>query len=457
MECRPSPLIPSATDTAPDMKSLYRRQFLRDLGISAAALPFLSGLPELTGATLPQRRQRLVIMFSPNGTLPDEFWPEQEGAGFDLKSILKPLEPFKDRTLVLHGIANKVGGDGDHHMRGMSCLLTCDELLKGNIMGGGGNPAGWASNISIDQEIKNFLQSRPETRTRFGSIEFGVAVPNRADPWTRMSYAGSNQPVAPIDDPHQMLKKLYGQMKDKASLVSILDDVRDDLKRVSKKLSARDKALLDQHLTLVRTLEQDLIDADKQGQLSHPVPKLDPSIELVNDNTPQISRIQIDLLVNALANDMARVATLQYMRSVGMAQMRWLGVEEGHHSLSHDPDDNKDSHAKLIKINTWFAGEFAHLAKRLSETPEPAGEGSMLDHTLLVWTNELGKGNNHTLDNIPCIMLGGGSGFKMGRSLKFDKAAHNRLWLAVAHAMGHGELKTFGRTSLCEGGALHLS
>lgn len=439
------------------MKALNRRQFLRDLGVSAATLPFLAGLPSITGAPAPQKRQRLIVMFTPNGTIPNEFWPEKEGPGIEFKSILKPLEAFKDRTLILNGIANKVRGDGDSHMRGMSCLLTCDELLKGNIMGGGGNPAGWASSISIDQEIKNFLQSRAETRTRFGSLEFGVAVPDRADPWTRMSYAGGNQPIAPVDDPHQMLGKLYGQMKDKESLVSILDDVSADLKRVSAKLSARDKALLEQHMTLVRGLEQDLENADKQGKLAHPVPKIDPSIELVNDNTPEISRIQIDLLVNSLANDMARVATLQYMRSVGMAQMRWLGIEEGHHSLSHDPDDNKDSYAKLMKINTWFAGEFAYLAKRLSETPEATGEGSMLDNTLLVWTNELGKGNNHTLDNIPCVMVGGGAGFKMGRSLKFDKAAHNRLWMAVAHGMGHTGLKTFGKAELCEGGALVLS
>lgn len=439
------------------MNPIHRRQFLRDLGISAAALPFLSGLPGLMGVPAPQRRQRLVIMFSPNGTLPNEFWPDQEGAAFAFKSILKPLEAFKERTLILHGIANKVRGDGDSHMRGMSCLLTGDELLKGNIMGGGGNPAGWATNISIDQEIKNFLQSRNETRTRFGSLEFGVAVPNRADPWTRMCYAGANQPIAPMDDPHQVLQRVYGQMKDKESLVSVLDVVREDLKRVSSKLGARDKALLDQHMTLVRTMEQDLHDADKQGQLAHPVPQLDPTLELVNDNTPQISRIQIDLLVNALSNDMARVATLQYMRSVGMAQMRWLGVEEGHHSLSHDPDDNKASYAKLMKINSWFAQEFVYLAERLSTTPEPAGEGSMLDNTLLVWTNELGKGNNHSLDNIPYIMLGGGFGFKMGRSLKFDNAAHNRLWLSVAQAMGHHELKIFGKAELCEGGALNLA
>jgi hypothetical protein len=438
------------------MKTLHRRTFLRELGVSAAALPILSGLPDLSGAPATQKRQRLIILFSPNGTLPKEFWPDSTGPLTELKPILKPLEAFKDRMLILNGIANKVRGDGDSHMRGMSCLLTCDELLKGNIMGGGGNPAGWASSISIDQELKNFLQKNAATKTRFGSLEFGVAVPDRADPWTRMCYTGGNQPLAPMDDPHAVLKKLYGRMKDKESLVSILDDVREDLKRVSKKLGARDKALLDQHMALVRGFEQDLADADKQGSLTHPVPKVDPSIELVNDNTPQISRIQIDLLVNSLANDMARVATLQYMRSVGMAQMRWLGVEEGHHSLSHDPDDKKDSYEKLLKINTWFAGELAYLAKRLQDTPEPGGTGSMLDNTLIVWTNELGKGNSHTLDNIPCVLIGGGFGFQMGRSLQFDKVAHNRLWMTIAQAMGH-DLPTFGKKDLCEGGVLKLA
>lgn len=435
--------------------SLTRRRFLRHLGISAAALPFLAGLPSLTGAPLPQRRQRVVIMFSPNGTLPNEFWPEQEGEEFELKSILAPLAPFKDRTLLLKGIYNKVRGDGDSHMRGMSCLLTGSELLPGNIQGGSDTPAGWASSISIDQEIKNFLQSQPEMRTRFGSLEFGVAVPDRADPWTRMSYAGANQPIAPVDDPYQMFAKLYGQMKDKESLTSVLDDVSDDLKRVSAKLSARDKMLLEQHMTLVRDLEQELQNPDADAALQHPVPELDPSIELVNDNTPQLSRMQIDLLVNSLANDMTRVATLQFMRSVGQARMRWLGIEEGHHSLSHDPDGNEASQEKLRKINTWFCGEFAYLAKRLSETPEPTGEGTMLDNTLLVWTNELGKGNSHTLNDIPCVVVGGAPGFRMGRSLKLDKVAHNRLWITLANAMGH-QITTFGKASLSEGGALVL-
>ena len=430
-----------------------RREFLRHLGVSSAALPFLSGLPGLNAAEGRQGK-RLIIMFSPNGTIPWEFWPE--GETLDFKRILKPLEPFRDNLVTLRGVHNKVEGDGDRHMRGMSCLLTGTELFPGNIQGGSDTPAGWASGISIDQEIKNFLQSRDETRTRFGSLEFGVAVPNRADPWTRMSYAGPNQPIAPVDDPEQMLGKLYGRMKDKESLTSIIDGVRDDLAKVSKKLGAEDRVRLEEHLTLVREMEAELQRGNEDLNLTHPVPEIDPDIELVNDNTPRLSRMQIDLLVNSMANDMTRVATLQFMRSVGQARMNWLGIKDGHHSLSHESDENKEAVESLTKINEWFAGELAYLTKRLAETPEPGGDGSMLDNTLVVWLNELGKGNSHTLDDIPFVLLGGKAhGLKAGRALNFGGVSHNRLWLSIAQSMGHG-IQTFGNAKFCEGGALNL-
>ena len=442
--------------THPSLPSHNRRDFLKNLGVSTAALPFLAGLPGLSAAQRPAK-QRLVIMFSPNGTIPWEFWPDTDGPDFELKRILQPLAPFKKEMLMLRGIHNKVGGDGDRHMRGMSCLLTGTELLPGNIQGGSDTPAGWASGISIDQELKNFLQSRDETRTRFGSLEFGVAVPNRADPWTRMCYSGSNQPLAPIEDPEQMMAKLYGKAKDKESLTSILDDVREDLSRISKGLGAEDRARLEQHITLVREMEASLQREEKDDQLNHPVPDIDPDIELVNDNTPEISRMQIDLLVNAMANDMTRVATLQFMRSVGQARMNWLGIGDAHHTLSHEPDKNKEAVEKLVKINTWFAGELAYLAKKLANTPEPGADGSMLDHTLVVWLNELGKGNSHTLNDVPFVLLGGKAhGFQMGRSVKLKSATHNRLWLAIANAMGH-DIQTFGTDKLCTGGPISLT
>src|SRR5438552_9680977 len=264
------------------MNAIGRRQFLKRLGISASTLPFLVGLPSLGLASPARPRQRLIIMFTPNGTIPPSFWPEETGTDFTLKEILTPLEPFKNRLLTLHGLSNKVHGDGDNHMRGMSCLLTGIELFPGNIQGGSDTPAGWASGISIDQELKNFFQSREETRTRFGSLEFGVGVTDRADPWTRMSYGGANKPIAPISDPYQMYQKLYGQMKDKESLQSILDHVQTDLKKVRKLISSEDRRLLDEHASLVRQMEKEISEGDRQKLRMMP-PTLEEGIADQND------------------------------------------------------------------------------------------------------------------------------------------------------------------------------
>jgi hypothetical protein len=166
--------------------------------------------------------------------------------------------------------------------------------------------------------------------------------------------------------------------------------------------------------------------------------------------------MQSDLLVNAFANDMTRVASLQYTNSVGQARMKWIGVDEGHHSLSHDPDLNEGSQEKLAKINVWFAEQIAALAKKLHETPEPGGDGTLLDHTTLLWTNELGKGNSHTLENIPFVLVGGGLGFRSGRAVKLDLTPHNRLWMALAHAVGN-EVKAFGNPKFCDKGPLGLA
>jgi hypothetical protein len=433
-----------------------RRAFIRDMGLGAACAPFLLNLPSLAvAAPAAARKKRLVVVFSPNGVFPDAFWPAKEGSLGELKPILKPLEAFKDRALVLHGVSDKIRGDGDNHMRGIGCLLTGSELFPGNIQGGSHTPAGWASGISIDQEIKTFLQKNPATRTRFGSLEFGVMVPERADTWTRMSYAGPNKPIAPIDDPYQMFAKLYGRAKDQENLKCILDDLKDDLKKVAAAVPAEDRQILDEHATFVREMEQELKSA-ASADVGHAVPELEPGLRHDNDSMPRISKTQIDLLVQSFAADFARVATYQITNSVGGARMRWVGINEGHHELSHNPDSDKKSVEKLIKINTWYCEQVAYLAKRLAETAEPGGTGSLLDNTLIVWTNELGKGNSHTLDDIPFVLVGNGLDFKMGRSLEFKRTPHNRLLLSLAHGFGHS-IKTFGNPDFCGAGPLSLS
>ena len=433
-----------------------RRDFLRQLGLTAGALPFITNLESFAArGGNPPRKQRLVVLFSPNGTVPWDFWPEQEGADFDIKPILKPMEAYKDRMLVMHGVCDKLKGDGDRHMRGMGCLLTGAELFPGNVQGGSDTPAGWASGISIDQELKNVLQANPATRTRFGSLEFGVMVPDRADTWTRMSYLGPNKPVAPIDNPYQMFKKLYGQMEDREHIASVLDSVQTDLKKLSSIIGKQDRALLEEHTEFVRAMEQQL-QADDSAGINHVVPELERNVKEENDNIPKITRMQMDLLVNSFVNDFARTATFQITNSVGQPKMTWLGIKEGHHQLSHEPDKNVEAHEKLTQINTWYCEQLAYLTKRLAETPEPGGEGSLLDNTIILWGNELGQGNSHTLNNIPFVMVGNGLDFNMGRSLKFDNVPHNRLLMSIAHGFGH-HVESFGKQEFCGDGPLSLT
>jgi hypothetical protein len=432
-------------------RRLARRELLRRLGVGPAVLPFLGSLPSFARGAAPPRR--LVIVFSPDGVVKRNFWPAAGPLVADgLPPILEPFAPFADRLLTLQGVDNRIRGDGDGHMRGIGCLLTGIELFPGNIQGGSDSPAGWARGPSIDQEIRNHLQADPATATRFGSLEFGVLVPDKADTWTRMVYAGPNKPVAPIDSPSEMFAKLYGEMKDRESMRSVLDEVREDLARVAAALPAEDRRLLEEHAALVRGLERDLAAASPAAP--HAVPVLDPAIVEHNDAMPRISRMQVELLVSALAADFTRVATLQYTNSVGQPRMKWLGIDEGQHRLSHEPDTNEAAQDKLTRINAWYAGEIAHLAKRLAETPEPGGDGSLLDHTTIVWTNELGEGNSHSRNDIPWVLLGGGLGFATGRAIHCGRVPHNRLLLALAHAMGHTTLERFGNPDFCGDGPL---
>ncbi|MCZ6795294.1 MAG: DUF1552 domain-containing protein, partial [Planctomycetota bacterium] len=282
----------------------------------------------------------------------------------------------------------------------------------------------------------------------------------------RLSYAGANKPLPPIDVPYQMFDKLYGRIEDRESLKSVLDDLQEDMRKIRRKLSSEDRRLLDEHARWVREMEQEL-DSDKtRGESSsdpggpaaagHAVPALEPGVEEKNDNMPRISKMQIDLLVKSFAADLARVATLQYTNSVGQARMRWLDIQEGHHSLSHKPDSDQTAQDKLTRINKWYCEQLAYLVGQLAATPEPGGDGTLLDNTLVVWTNELGKGNSHTLNDIPFVLVGNGLDFRMGRSLRYGREPHNRLLLSLAHGFGH-RIERFGNPDYCGKGPLNLT
>ena len=438
---------------------MQRRDFLRQTATTAMggifAGAYLPGLTSIIPVSLDASiKKRLIIVFSPNGMVKDGFWPKTEGPEFEMDKVLKPLESFREQTLVVHGICNKIRGDGDNHMRGMSALLTANELFPGNIVGGSDTAAGWAKGISIDQEIKNYLQSNQETKTRFGSLEFGVRVPNNANPWTRMCYAGPNQPIAPVSDPYSMYTKLYGKQEERENLLNVLDLLNRDAKQLKQPDDPRDREQLKAHLRNLKRTQGDLRDGAKTKFNASPL-KLTPNVADEDNNMPELAKMQIDLMVNAFENDLNRIATLQFSKSVGSAKMRWLDVNEGHHQLSHLPDEDKKAQEKLTRINTWYCEQIAYLAQQLKETKEPGTDQSMLDNTMIIWTNELGHGNSHSLNNLPFVFVGGGFGFEMGQYKKVKKVSTDRLWLALAHQMGH-QIESFGLPTLPQDGPIEL-
>jgi hypothetical protein len=150
-----------------------------------------------------------------------------------------------------------------------------------------------------------------------------------------------------------------------------------------------------------------------------------------------------DLAVLALACDTTRVVGLQWSKSVSNTQFAWLDIPEGHHDLSHESNDNADAIAKITKINRWYAERFAYLLQKMSAIPE--GDGTLLDNCVVLWCNELGRGNSHTRKVIQWVLAGGGGGsLKTGRYLQYPEATpHNKLHVSLCNAFGI-QTDTFG-------------
>jgi hypothetical protein len=164
---------------------------------------------------------------------------------------------------------------------------------------------------------------------------------------------------------------------------------------------------------------------------------------MADENFQEVSRLQIDLMVMALTCDMTRVASLLWTSATSNQTYPFLGFIDKHHELSHEGDSNTTAQNKLTDINTFYAGELAYLMQKLEAVPE--GQGTMLDNTLIVWGNELGKGNSHSHHPIPIVLAGGAQGyFRMGRSMTVGDIIHNRLLVSLCHYMGLTDQETFG-------------
>lgn len=406
------------------MVRLSRRGLVLGAGASLVAAPFVALLGRRASADNGSGPKRLVIFFHPNGTIHDHWRPTGTETAFDFPagSILEPLAAHKSDVLIVDGVdfVNQSNHDG-----GMAAMLTGS--------GRADSPSGGAS---VDQYIAATLGGT----SRFPSLEFGV----QTSAWggnvqTRMSYSAAGVFVPPDDDPVSVYQRMFGSVlgdstaaaKLLARRKSVLDVVRGDIGDLRKRVGYEEQTKLDAHLDALRRVETGLA-----GTVGCATPKA-PATTNPYDNPsfPALGKSQMDLLVTALACGMTRVASIQWTHTVSPLVMSWLGLTDGHHSLSHSDDGNTAGVASYVEAERWYTQQFVYFIEQLKATPEPDGSGTLFDTTLVVWCKELGDGRLHDCLAVPFVLTSGGI-FRVGRYLKLDHAPHQKLWVSVCQAMG---------------------
>lgn len=426
---------------------LSRRALLRGAGGVAVGLPFLSmmrGAP--ARASDPAIPKRLVVFFTPNG-----FERSSRPTSMTLTgTTLEALTPHASDLIIMRGIDMASGlvdpqqGDGSHYLN-YAHMLVGDHSYPGAYRNGG--------NISFDQ----LVAQRICRDTRFQSTIHGV----RSE--TSMSWLGPNTPVTAESDPSRAFARLFSELDaDPADLdairarrQSVLDYVRTQSSRLSCRLGSEDRARLDAHLTAIRDLESRLATAPAAFGAACSAPAAPPAGVNREDNYPELGRLQIDLLVMALACDVTRVGGIQFSQAVGGSTPVWLGLTESHHDLSHQRTD--DARAKLQRIDRFYAEQFAYLLTRMKSIPE--GTGTMLDNTAILWVSE-GSEAGHGRRDVDYVVAGRAGGYlRTGQYLTFSGESHQNLMVELVNAVlpaTEAPITTFGNPATCTGGLPRL-
>ena len=440
---------------APWRKSprVSRRRLLSGLAAAGALGPFI---PLLNASGAEEQPLRLILWFTPHGTVYDAWKPAGGETDFTLGPILGKLERHRSRLVILDGVKIKADGVGAPHTKGLPLLWTASPLIADRTFTredeSGGRYYGWNSAASVDQ----FILSRVGSMRPYPSLEFGVRCQGN-HPGSRMIYSAAEAPLAPEQDPWQAFKRLIGDIgktsgeleRLRAERRSVLDLVGSEIADVQARVGSADARKISAHLSAVREIETRL----RATPTSCAGPALGTAVDADDaDNTPLVFDRMLELMAATLACDLTRVASMQFRKGEndGGYPYRWLGItSQEHHQLSHSADEDSAARAKLTKIYGWYADRFAYFLDLLAAIPE--GNGSLLDNCLVVWGSEIGKGNNHSFGRVPFVLAGGAAGrLRTGRYLQYDNVDHNRLLVSICQLMGV-DVDTFGKTDAGRG------
>jgi hypothetical protein len=412
---------------------LSRRTMLRGLGVSMA-LPWLESLPvwgdEPARGRASQAPVRLAVLFAGNGFHSRQWWARGEGRQMELGQVLRPLEPFKHKMLVLRGLYNAEAGRGGIHSAMTGNLLT-GAPLEGN--------GGVRSGTSVDQLLAQRVGGQTKVPSLVLGCEPSVSSLHRGYSMIYSSHISWDSPTTPT--PLELYPALAFDhlFRDEAARgdASVLDLVREEARGLGNRVSSLDRRRLDEYLTSVREVEQRIQHAGRQGRLQGWRPTLDrPNLPRPADGIPhdidQHMRLMADILVLAFQTDTTRIATLKLNNDHSSLRFPNLRIDYMiHHLLSHT--DNAD----WLRVNQFFTEQVAYIAGKLDRIQE--GERTALDNTMLLYLSSMLHGN-HDCSQLPVVLVGGAGGqIRTGRVLNYLGRPNRKmcsLYLAMMDRMG---------------------
>ena len=404
---------------------------------SAAAL-----FPWTKANALPAPQKKLLLFFTPHGTVWPQWRTTGPETGFTFSPILTPLSAHRSKLAIVDGISLPWGtGHYIPHTFTMPSLWTGSPIDMSSTLFTRTDHMtsfGWGTGVSVDQAIA--AQLNPTTV--FKTLELGTYC-GGLHPANRMIYSAPGTVKSPLDDPQRAFDTVFGTPDPDAVAAakklerrrSVLDTVLADMGSRKATMTPADIARLDAHATSVRELER---------RLAAEVPMCTRPDAPTNITSQTAMDRQFDLVAAAFGCGLTNIASLQLRIADNDGSLYpWVGMDMGgHHTHTHD--SGADSQALLAKVYTWYAERFAYLLTKLATTPDPAG-GMVLDNTLVIWGSELGRGYDHDIDNVPFIFAGGANtGLRGGRSIKVTDTTNHRALITAFHHMGLNTVQTYG-------------
>jgi hypothetical protein len=405
-------------------KALPRRTFLRGVGVTLS-LPFLDAMVSAVSAKEALRpTPRVGFLYVPNGMILDAWLPKGGGANFELSRTLLSLAPYRDQLVVIDGLSNHEASKGTGaglHAKAQTAFLS-GVFLKET------EGADFRAGKTLDQYVADVLgQDTPLRSLELGTepgflasvCEQGISCVYQ----NTMAWRNATTPLPVENNPRVVFERLFGDGSTPAERAiqaskdrSILDWITHQTASLKRELGPTDRSRVDEYLSAVRDVEQRIERQKKQNEEAA-LSSVQPAG--VPESQDEHTKLLLDLQFLAYQADITRVVTYMVRREESQATYPQIGVPEAHHWASHHGGDPAKM-AMVAKINAHHVSLFSHLVERMRATPD--GDGTLLDHAILMYGAGMGDGNVHSAELVPAALVGGGCGTLTGnRFLKYPE------------------------------------